>query len=179
MTTINLYQSQQEKPSFTQKNTRSGFIFSLGILIITLLSLAGLKIAVYLLEQRNEKEAEVIKNESSSLAGGGNIDKIIDMQTRIDLIKNNLVIKDKSVNVLRMSTVLDDFGSELNPSVAVSAYKFEAGKISAKFDSANYYNIAQQILNFKKSDHYTGINVKSVNRGEKGITCEVEMILKS
>ena len=68
MTTINLYQNQedsQKKKSLLTLN--KGFIFSLGIITLALLILGGLKVTAAVIAGRNQSSDQEIQKEKDSL----------------------------------------------------------------------------------------------------------------
>jgi len=181
MTTINLYQNQQEKQRKSSSKLGSGgFFFSLGIFIVTLLALAGLKFAVSLLAKQNEALATTIQAEKESMAGLSNLEQIVDMQTRLKQIKNNLKIENNQVTRTKMTQVLDHLSAETDARIAVSTYKYENNdsKITLTFEASNFSDIARQILNFKGSDYFTNVNLIKLSRGVKSISCSIEMNIK-
>lgn len=181
MTTINLYRDQQEK----QKNkfSSSGLIFSVGIIIVTLLIFGGLKLTVSILSSQSEKLANSIQNEKNSLIGVTDVKKVIDMQTRLDYIKENLKINNGQISRSRATQILDSIGSEINPGIVIESYLFEnndmnKNKISLTFSVSNFSDLARQILSFKNSSSFTNLNITNISR-EKFVFCSIEMSIKS
>jgi phosphopantetheine adenylyltransferase len=182
MTTINLYQDQKkDQKDFSYRAATSGFIFSLSILIITILALVVLKFAVSILDRQNEALVINIQNEKNSMAGLSNLEQIVDMQTRLKQIKNNLQINNNQVSRIQMTQMLDHFGTEVNAGIVVSSYKYEdsSNKISLTFNANNFSDAARQILSFKDSEYFTNVNLAKISRGEKSISCDIEMNIKS
>lgn len=176
MTTINLYQnnSENEKKTFSS-GSNGGFFFSLGILIVTLLVLFGLRFYNPRLEAKNEALANSVVAENTKLVGLKNLEQIIDMQRRLNEIKNNLKISDGSVTRKEMVLILDKFGLDVNKGTVISEYAQSENKITVKFDVNNFSDASKQIFSFKKSDYFTNVNLLNISRGEKGVSCEVEM----
>lgn len=182
MTTINLYQNQQkEQKSFSFKFANNGVLFSLGILAVTILTLMGIKFAVFLLNKQNEALIETVQKEKENMIGLNNFEQLVDMQTRLKQIKDNLQIKNNQVSRLQMTQVLDYLGAEVNKGIFLSSYKYESdkNKVVLTFNANNFSDAARQILNFKSSDYFTSINLTKISRGEKTIQCDIEMNLKS
>lgn len=179
MTTINLHQNRQEDQArFSVKSGNSGFVFSLGILVITLLILAGLKLYVPFAEGNEKVLADTVLAENNKLVGLKSLEKIVDTQQRLNEIKNNLQLKDGNVTRLEMTKILDHLSSDLNPGVVVSDFKYETDKVTVSFDANNFSDVAKQILNFKKSDYFTEVNLSSINRKENTINSTVTMKIK-
>lgn len=180
MTTINLYQNQEEQQ---QKNSaraaNSGFFFSLGILVLTLAALFVMKFYVANLVDSNKKLAEEVKQQNENLSGVNSLQRILEMQTRLAQIKTNLDIKDSAVRKLKMTDVLDSLERDLSSGVVVTEYSFDDNKVKVAFAANNFNDAARQILNFKKSTYFTDVALGSVVRGEKNIQSEVTMSVKS
>lgn len=180
MTTINLHQNQQnDQSSFSGKGGNSGFIFSLLILVVTLLALAGLKYYVTYLAAQNKALVDNISVENSKLAELKSLENLIDMQNRLKEIKKNLNIsEDGSVNRLEITKVLKYMSSDLNRGIVVSEFKYAPDKTSVSFNATNFSDVSKQIFNFKNSDHFANVVVTKIDRGEKAIACSVDMIVK-
>jgi hypothetical protein len=179
MTTINLRQNQQKvKSGFPGEMGNSGFVFSLGILAFTLLVLFGLKLYVPVMENRNNELDKAISVENNKLVGLKSLEQVIDMQSRLKEIKSNLQMTDGQVTRLEMTGLLGRLGGEMNSNVSVSEFNYSPDKISIAIESNNFSDIAKQILTFKKSDYFSGVNVVSINRGEKTVVCNVAMNVK-
>ena len=182
MTTINLYQNQKkEQKGFSYMAASSGLVFSLSILVITILALIGLKFAVSLLSNQSESLATTIQKEKESMIGLSSLEQIVDMQTRLKQIKNILQIKNSQVSRIQMTQTLDQMGTEVNAGIVVASYKYEKdnNKITLTFNANNFSDAARQILSFKDSDSFTNVTLTKISRGEKAISCDIEMNLKS
>lgn len=179
MTTINLYQNQnEEEKRFTLFTGNKGFIFSIGIVVLTILILVGLKATIPFLEKRNQNSLAAVQKESDSLVGLNNVDLVVDMQTRLEHIKNNLQIKNGNVLRPELTKALSGLEKDSVAGVAVSKYEYAGDGAAVTFVAGNFSDIARQILNFKKSAYFTDVNVTNVGREEKGIVCTVEMGIK-
>lgn len=182
MTTINLYQEQEKKKSsFFKGSKNSVLLLSLGVLLIVILVFIGLKIAVYSFEKQNEKLEDVIKNEKAEMARLSNLEQVFDMQMRLKEIKSNLKVENNQVSRTQMVQVLNKMEGEINNGIVVTTYKYEndKNKVSLTFNANNFNDVAQQILGFKESDYFSNVNLTKISRGEKAISCVVEMNIKS
>lgn len=181
MTTINLYQDQQEIQKKLASNSgyfSSGVIFSLGILIATLLVFLGLKFYVSMAEKKNVKMSEEIGTQTSSLASLSDLERVIDLQKRTQLVKDNLKIENGSVLGVQMTKVLDDFERSIDRNVIVSNFAFdESGKIKITFEANNFSDISRQIIKFKSSENFKSVILDKIGRKEKNISCDVEISL--
>ena len=180
MTTINLHQDQQdEQISASKKVSMQGFLFSLGIVVITIAVYFGLQYYIPVLEKRNNDLATNITDENSKLVGLKSLEKLIDIQNRVKEIKSNLQ-PDASGNVARltMTNVMDHVANDLVTGVTVSEFTYNDKGVTVSFDASNFDDIAKQILYFKKSTYFTGASVSSIKRGDKGINCVVVMNIK-
>lgn len=179
MTTINLHQSQQENStSFSANTENKGFIFSLGILVATLLIFAGLKLYVPYAERKSEALADTVVIENDKLVGLKSLEQVVDMQKRLTEIKSNLQLKDGKVNRLEMTKLLDYLASDMNPSVVVSDFKYSGDNVTVSFNANSFDDLAKQILNFKKSDHFSEVGLSSMIRNERVISAVVAMKIK-
>lgn len=179
MTTINLYQDQQEAQRKLLSTSGNGGLFiSLGILVLTFLVLGGLKFSVYTLEKESVALEQSAKAENTSLAGFGELDRIADLQARLEQIKSNLQVKNNVVTRMQMNDVLDRLGSDLSSGIVITSYKFDSGKIKVSFKAGNFNDASRQILNFKKSSNFSDVNLTSISRDETGVKSDVEMSIK-
>ena len=180
MTTINLYHDQQEmQKKLSAKSANKGLIFSLGILGVTVLAYVGVKAAVYMVTNQNEKLMAKVDENNISLAGAANIKQVIDMQSRLEQIKSNLQIKNKTVSRLATTQVLDYLSADLNTGIFLTDYShYSSGKVSLLFGSSSYADVAKQIMAFKNSDNFQDISITSISRGEKYISCGIDMQIK-
>lgn len=179
MTTINLQQSQQsEKPRFSASGGNKGFIFSLMILVVTLLVLAGLKFYIPMAEGKNSAIVERIAAENKDITGLKSLENVVDMQKRLNEIKINLQLKNGKINRPEMTQVLDQLSKELNTGVVVSEFKYNEGKLTVSFSTNSFADVAKQIFSFKKSSSFENIELLSITRKEKNITGSVSMDLK-
>lgn len=179
MTTINLYQNKQPDPSrFSVKSGNSGFVFSLGILVITLLAFAALKFYVPFVEQKNQALAATILVENGKLVDLKSLERVVDIQNRLSAIKENLLLKDGGVTRLETTKVLDYVGGELGAGVVISDFNLKANKVTISFDANNFGDASTQILNFKKSSHFADVELLNITRKENIIGCDIAMNLK-
>lgn len=178
MTTINLYQNQEGEEKRISQRANGGFIFSLSILIVTLLALVGVKLWSAMLAKNNAALEDTIKNQSNGLAEVNSLQKVLDTQTRVNSIKSVLQIKNNAVGKTKMTDVLDHLGAEMSSGAVVTSYTFEQGKIKVKVSANNFSDAARQLLNFKKSSYFANANLISIERGETSINSEIEMTLK-
>jgi hypothetical protein len=174
MTTINLLQnSQNGEGKAVARSSNGGFVFSVGILVVVLLGLGGLKLASSVLTSRSEKLAENVKAENAGLVGQSNIDKVVDMQTRLAEIKKSISTKDD------MNVLLDNLGSELVSGVTVRNYEYSSDKkIKVSFVGNGFVDASRQILNLKKSKFFISSNLTDISRTEKGVLFEVDLGIK-
>lgn len=180
MTTINLYQSpEMSEKEMSLKKVNSGLIFSVLIILASVVLVGLLKLSVSYLNQKNDAVKEEVKNEEKNLVGVGKLELVVDMQGRLESIKNNLQIKNDEVQKADMVKILDNFQTDLNTSSLVTSYKYNEGKIIASFNANNFNDIARQIQNFKKSSSFTNVSILNIKRVDSGISCEVEMGLKN
>ena len=178
MTTINLYQNDEQR-GLTKRSSNGGFFFSMGMLVLTLLVLGGLKVAASIIAANNLVLAAEIKKESDNIAGSSSLEHVIDTQNRLEEIKKNLAISKNAVNRVKMTTILDNLEKDLSAGVLVSEFNYTDGKVIVKINSNNFNDSARQILNFKNSEYFESVNLKSIARGEKAITADIEMGIKT
>lgn len=178
MTTINLYQSQEERQN-SLGGFNKGLFFSLGILIITLLVLVGLKISVQVLKKQNEKALAKVQAENANIVTFKNLDQVVDMQTRLEKIKEHLQIENNKVSLPLITEILNDLGTDIGKGVVVSSFQYDNdGKILLEFNSSNFSDVAQQVFNFKSSNNFTNVSLGKIKREEGNISCAIEMKVK-
>lgn len=177
MTTINLYQNQAERESqLSAKSVNGGFFFSLGILILTLLLLLGVKIYVPMAQAEIEELDGEIASENTKLVGLKDLESIIDNQKRITEIKNNLKIVNGKVSKIEMSNVIAMIAGEMNNKVFVSSFKYDKDKtINLDLSTGNFNDASMQIFNFKKSDRFKDVVLSSLSRKEAAVSFSVKM----
>lgn len=175
MTTINLYQpSQKENQAGNGFRIGGNFVFSLGILIVTLLALGGLKIAVMFLNDRNDTISKELIAQKSSISGQENIQHVLDVQTRLAQVKINLDMhKNYDTN-----GIITNLGAEMANGVVVSSFSNTNKKLDVIFDGTNFSDISKQLYNLRNSKNFTNVNLKGITRNEKGISMEIEMELQ-
>ena len=180
MTTINLYQNPEERQQkISARTANSGFFFSLGILICTILAFVGLKFYVSTIAKQNDVMLNEINQQNTTLAGVSNLQHVLDMQARLAQIKGNLQIKNEAVGKLKITDVLNHLGTDLSSDVTISSYSYTDGEIKVAFVSNDFNGIARQISNFKKSTYFSNANLVDVVRGQKNITADMTMEIKS
>ncbi len=180
MTTINLHQNQQQNEQASMMLMRNnGIIFSLLLIILTLLSLFGLKFYVSSFGEKNIALDSEIALKSSKIVGLQSLVEVIDTQTRLDSIKKNLQLENGKPTRDEITKVIDKLGGDLSSKSIVSGFKYaDTGKINITVESVNYAEAANQILNFKKSENFSDVNVVSISRLDNSISYNVEMTIK-
>jgi hypothetical protein len=180
MTTINLYQDQQKKQQdFSFWKTNGGFLFSLGILFLVVLTFMGLNFYVSVLKKQNTEMSDKIQTEKKRLSDMGDLDKIIDMQTRLSKIKENLNIEDGKIMRLQMTDILDHLSKEMLAEAIVSSYIYnDNGTVTVTFQTNGFGNVARQVLSFKKSNYFINASLERISRNEKLVVCDVKMGIK-
>ena len=179
MTTINLHQSQEKEQSGFSNQRNGGFIFSVGIIVVTILIMAGLKLYIPSLVAKNDALAADIVTEKSKLVGLKSLENVIDIQNRLKEISSNLQITNGEVKRLEMTKMLDNLSFEMNKNIVVSSLKYDGTKVTVSLESNNFSDIAKQVFNFKTSDKFSDVGVVKLDRNEKNITCDVAMNIKS
>lgn len=179
MTTINLRQEQKEKEShFSPAGGNGGVIFSLGILIFTLLVLMLLKMYVPFAQKNSDALTVAVADENQKLVGLKSLEQVVDMQKRLTEIKSNLEIADGKINRLEMTKVLDQISGDLNPNVVLTNFKFDKEIVELTINVPNFGDVAKQLLNFKKSEYFTNVGVSSMSNSEGAVTCVIAMGIK-
>lgn len=184
MTNINLYQDDQEIKKRLAANSKffsGGVFFSLMLVVLTLLVFVGLKFYVSQVEKKNAAALLEIESKKSSIIKLDALGEVIDVQTRLQHIKENLKITDGEVSRVQVKNVLDDFENYINNAVVVSSLNYDdSGKIEITFESNSYNEISRQIMNFKNSKNLTGVNLTGIAKDEKSgnIKCDLEMLIK-
>lgn len=182
MTTINLYQNkEQDKKRISSRTANGGFWFSIAILALTLISLFSIRIYIASLVKQNEALTASVAQQNQGLAGVNSLQRILDMQTRLAEISKGLEIKDKQVGQLKMTQILDGLEKDMNSGVAVTSYSYDeaSGEVKVSFNARNFNDAARQILNFKKSEYFSEVDLGEITRDEKGINTEVSMKFKN
>jgi hypothetical protein len=177
MTTINLHQNQNENGSNMLVSSRSGgMIFSLFILLSVGLSYVGLKYYIPTVDDKNIALDAAIKSQNDQLVGLKSLEKVVDSQKRLIEIKNNLQFSaDGNVGRVGMTNILDDLSSELSPAVIVSDFEYKNNEVTVTFESNSFSDVAKQVSNFKKSEHFSGAYLATISRKDNVITCSVGM----
>lgn len=173
MTTINLYQKEQENNALSRYGKmKSNIIFFLTIFGMILVAFVAIKmITLDIANKKNLTEAKIV-TEKEALNGNKKVDEVIDSQFRLKEIKNNLSAK------IEMNDVLDKVSSLVIPGVNFLSYKYADKKILITLRAINFSNISKQISNFKNADFVVNVNATNFTRSEDGVTCEVAMNMK-
>ncbi len=173
MTTINLYQDQQREEMI---NNTSKMNFSIIVFIVVfgiiLISFLGLKLGSMSVNKKDADLKMQIVSENASLNGKQNVDDVIDLQTRLKEVKNNLTGK------IEVNNVLNEIAGTVVSGVTFSSYTQTGKKVLIMLRSANFDSISKQVFNFKQASFITNVNMKSLSRDDQGIKCEVEVTVK-
>ena len=176
MTTINLYQNKEENErKVSLQSANSGFFFSLGILIITLLVLFGLKFYIPILESENNALAQSIADENAKLVGLKDLEHIVDTQNRLSEIKDNLKVSNSEVTRTEMTQILDKLSLDINKNIVISDYGYGENNVTVSFVANNFNDASKQIFNFKKSSYFKDVVVSSISRDGNTVSCKIEM----
>jgi hypothetical protein len=188
MTTINLYQDQQEQKhkeevgKKTSKFKVSGsLMLLLGIIALTLLTFSGVRGFLAYLENKDGSLKDQIAEREKSFIGGSEFERAFDMQIRLRNIKNNLNIKEKEVKRQGMNKVLKNLEDDFIVSgVLLSDYNYTDGKVKVVFDADNFNSASRQIISLKNSENFLNANLVQIGINEQGvIKCTVEMNAKN
>ncbi|HPN54752.1 MAG TPA: hypothetical protein PLB52_02360 [Candidatus Moranbacteria bacterium] len=184
MTNINLYQDDQEIKKRLAANTKffsGGVFFSLMLVVLTLLVFVGLKIYVSQVEKNNAIVLKEIENQRNSIIKLDELGEVIDVQKRLQNIKDNLKIVNGEITSVQVANVLDNFEKDINNTVVVSSFNYDdSGKIEISFESNSYSEISRQIMNFKNSKNLRNVILTKIAKNEKtgNINCDLEMHIK-
>ncbi|HBP01359.1 MAG: hypothetical protein UY41_C0013G0010 [Candidatus Moranbacteria bacterium GW2011_GWE1_49_15] len=171
MTNINLYQASTEK---TQEQKRAmvadgGFIWSLGILLLVLLSYGGLKVVSGNFEKRIESVKAETESENQTFAGS-DLDRIADFQLRTDEAVRSISSK-SDINGIFVS--LEDAVVK-GVSVNSFSYKGEGSlKVDMMMTASDFPTVAKQILSLKESGSFSNVSVSGMQREENGIGFDI------
>jgi hypothetical protein len=173
MTSINLYQDSAQQGGEKKTNIiNGGFIVSLGLLIVTLLVLGGLKIYSGILEKQNVDITAQIQTERTSTSGNSALDKITDFKKRVDSITTDIASKEY------VKDILGNVASTMVAGTMLTNFAYDSGKVTTIMNVDNFQDVAKQISSFKQSTHFSNVSVTGITRGEKGIALSTEMINK-
>lgn len=176
MTTINLYQNQEEAQRKNSSNSSNGgFFFSLSILILTILAIFGMRMYVASIVKQNKILAEKVLQQNQSLAGVNSLQRILDLQTRMNQISENLEIRNGEVQQVWKTKILDHMAGELSSGVVVSSFSLDGDSVKIGFNVKNYNEAARQVLNFKKSSYFSDIELVDMKRDANGISVTMTM----
>ncbi|MEI7890344.1 MAG: hypothetical protein WCI36_00065 [bacterium] len=178
MTTINLHQNKQEESAAFSIKNAGGLLFSIGIVVLVLLGIVGLKYYVPKAQAINENLTRDVAAENVKLVGLKDLEQVVDMQARTAEIRKNLEIVNGEVSRPAMTKILDMVGLELNKGVVVTVLKYEADKLTISFETIGFGDVARQIFNFKSSKNFDQVNLTSVARKETAVVATVEMMIK-
>lgn len=180
MTTINLHQNQEDvQKKMSAKTANGGFIFSLAILFLTIGSLYATRFYKGMIITENEELSNKVASDNQNLAKINSLQKVVDMQSRLALIKENLGIEKGKVEVLKMTEILDALERDMTSGVVIKSYEFdnENKEVNVSFLALNYNDAAKQLFAFKQSKYFTGASLETITREESGIVSEVKMSL--
>lgn len=173
MTSINLYQAQTPKNEGVSKARYidSGFIVSIGVLVLVLVSLGGAKIYLAELVKQNTQLENKIKEEQVSGLSGDMVDRAADFQQRLDMIK-------ASSEGASINNLLTDLSNFIVQGVVVDSFKYDKGAMEMTLKADNYVSLARQILSFKQQDEkYSNVTVINVRREEDKILFDTSLAL--
>jgi hypothetical protein len=178
MTTINLYQNDENEKRIASQSMNGGFMFSIAILVVTLLVLTGLKVYNPMVAKKNVALAETIDVENTNLVGLTTLDQLVDTQNRLSVIKSTLEIENGAVKRTEMTKILDELSSDMNKGLSITSYGYTDNKVTANFSAGNFNDASKQIFSLKNSDYFSNVNLQSISRGEDSVLFNIEMEIK-
>ncbi len=147
-------------------------IVFIAVFAIILISFLGLKFGSLSIDKKNNELKIQITSESGALSGKQSVDDVIDTQTRLKEVKNNLGAK------IEVNSVLSDISKVVIPGIVFSSYTQTDKKVLITLRTSNFDSVSKQVFNFKQADFASSVNVKSLSRDTKGIKCDVEINIK-
>jgi type IV pilus assembly protein PilN len=171
MTTINLYQQSSEDSQKKKKLklVSGGFIYSIGMLLLVLVALGAMKIYNASLAKRDAAIQNEIAQKITSFSGQDEVDQVADIQSRLSVIKKNMDSQPQ------LADQLHNFANYVVSGVMVSSYKQEGQKLTVEFLANAFTDVSRQILNLKKSNNFSNVDVTSLTRGEKNLDFVITM----
>jgi len=170
MTSINLYQDPTKQEGGKKESIFSGgFFISLSVLVVTLLVYGGVKMYSASIVGKNVALAAQIQDEKTAISGHDELATITDFQKRVDVITADIGSKEY------IKDVLQNISANLVSGITVTDFSYDGGTITLVMNADGFQNVAQQILSFKQSPHFTGVSVVNISRGDKDISFSIAM----
>lgn len=170
MTTINLYQEGQQQEENKKNSMISGsFVFSIALLVLVMLVYGGVKLFSNSFDKKNKAILADIEVQKNGIAGEKELVAVVDFQERMDKIKKTVASR------VDAKTIIQNVALEMVGGVRLTDYTYTDKLISLNFSADNYQLVAREILNFKKSENFTGVGLVSINRAEKAVVFKLEM----
>ncbi len=175
MVNINLHREEKKENRIYEASFwRSGTFFSIALLVAASLVYGCQILYKKRLIIKENNLIQEISGKRNSLGSAALVD-IKDFDQRISKINDNL---DRRVYPNDVLAYLEDF---LIRNVYIDGYEYDDSKqeVSLSVVADSYNTVASQILNFKKSGKFSGVDISSTNRNEDGkITFIITMILR-
>lgn len=163
MTNINLSQSVKMETVSKQKSQsmHRGVFIPLGILVVTLLAFGAARIYIGVLDS---KIAQTKKQTGDKLTeiGGADINKIMDLQNRMEKIAASIGLKKDPGELLSVIEEAMVSGNYLN----VYDYDDSNAVVSLTVTANNFENMAKQILSLKGK--FNNVNLGTSSRDSDG-----------
>ena len=177
MSNINLYQDPKEILEGKSKKRSvfsRTFVWPVGILVLICLIFGGLKFINANLTHKSDMLIEEIAQAKNSFSGG-DIDRVIDFNERIDRIDANISSKFDSTKVL------DSIEKYMIKDVVVTSYKYEVGKnneslLAMEFEAKDFLEAAKQILNLKNDASLKNVTVVETGKVEDKIRFKISAV---
>ncbi|MCW1888549.1 MAG: hypothetical protein KIH67_003270 [Candidatus Moranbacteria bacterium] len=171
MAGINLSQSTTERKVDRRKFFDAGMVFSSILLLIVLAAWGG----IYYLSMKTTQEIASLQNEidtSGVEMKGPKIDRILDFDTRIEMVSKNI---ESQVDASEMLVGLEEL---VIPSIRLTNYEYdhENGNVTIEGITSDFKFLAQQLISLKKNEQYANIRVDKIGNSESG---DIVFTLKS
>lgn len=179
MPNINLYQntSGSTKEFKRPSHFDGGFFFSIGIFLLVLLSLGGMKFA----NSRLDSQKVLLEQERTELAAGflgSDIDRIMDFQTRVDKSMENISSK---MEVNKVFPAIEEFMIKGVVATSISYGRSSSSspiEVNMGFATKDYWSVAKQLLSIKQSEKFSGVSISGLSSTNDGISFQVKTNLK-
>jgi hypothetical protein len=150
------------KSSRRQKLISTGLIMSLVIVFATFLVWGGVILWNNNLNSKISVMDEQLQRDETEMRGN-DASRVLDINQRLDEIKNNLNQKKDATETLKKIESLIMRG------IVAKTVKLEGSSVVINLSADNFGNLSKQIFNFKKdSSGMKNIAVSDVKRGQKG-----------
>lgn len=159
---VNLSQSEQEEEQVEERSFfDSGFMLSMGMILLALLAFGGVRLYIGSLDKKIAAVESALSVNAGRLKGDG-IDRVADFDARLGYFSANMV------QFSDMQLVLQKLEKTVLPNIILKDFEYnhQDKTVTIEGVSTDFKSLAEQIMSFKNEPVFSNIEVQSIDRTE-------------